>query len=117
MAARWCQYCSHFYSLPENAISFLLQITEDCTIPNAKWTECTAKWDVINWSSSWASCWFLCESKNNTEVKNELALEHSFTNYVCEQVKKALEINLPCTAHLHVYIGPPKIQEGNMVEI
>ena len=49
------------------------------------------------------------------KFKNELALKH--TNYVCEQVKKALEVNLPCTAHLHVYIGPPKIQEGNMLEI
>ena len=60
-------------------------------------------------------CSFLCESKNNTEVKNELALK--YTNYVCEQEKKVLKVNLPCTAQVHVFIGPPKIQEGNMVEI
>lgn len=117
MAAGWCQSCS---------LSFLTSFAREMLLVfycRSQKTSQFQKQSGLNAQLSGMSLTglaagpvvgFSLNPRTILKFKNELALKH--TNYVCEQVKKALEVNLPCTAHLHVYIGPPKIQEGNVLE-
>ena len=83
MAARWCQSCSLlfsvvFYCRSQKTAQFQKQSGLNGQLSGMSSTGLAA---------GPVRCLFLCVSKNNTEVKNELALK--YTNYVCEQVKKS----------------------------